>query len=408
MTEDRVLRRPLEGVRVLAVEQYIAGPYCTMLLADAGAEVIKVERPGTGDPRRTIGPFVQTQDGQKVSGGFLEYNRSKKSLTLNMADEQGKAIFRALVSQVDVVVENLRPGAMDRLGLGYRQLAELNPRIIYASITGFGQLEGYRGPYWQWPALDIVVEAMGGIMHMVGYEDRPPLSTFYGMADVYSGLVNAYGIMLALYDREITGRGQWVDTSMYDCMVAFNERSVALHSLTGEVPCRGRERVLGPRGAYLAADGYVAINIPTDDMWKRLATVLGREDLVEDERTRTGPARAQNDALVRVAIESWLEGRTRASAIAALIEAGVPAGPVQTAEDLASCPQAEARRMLLEVPEPGLPGLRLARTAARLSHAPEVTAARAPRLGEHTAEILGSWLGYGPADIQALRAAQVV
>ena len=401
-------RLPLEGIRILSVEQFITGPYCTQLLADAGAEVIKVERPGAGDPRRTMGPYLESPEGERVSGGFIEYNRSKKSLTLNMATEAGKEIFRKLAMEVDVVLENLRPGSMKKLGLDYEALSVDNPRLIYAAISGFGQMEEYAGPYQAWPALDIVAEAMSGVMHIVGFADRPPTYTIYGLADIYSGLVNAYSIMLALFQREMTGRGQMVDTSMYDSMVSLNERSVALHSLTGEIPVRGTERVLGPRGAYRAQDGYVALNIPTDQMWARLAGAMEREDLIEDPRCLTGPDRAENDDFVRVVLEGWMATMTQDEAVAHLQAAGVPAGPVQTAEDLFSCPQVAARRMLVDVPHAKMGSVKMARSPARLSGSPEVSPGAPPELGEHNREILGDLLGLPPGEIAALRDAGVI
>jgi len=180
------MQRPLTGVRVLSLGQYMSAPYCTMLLADAGAEVIKIERPGTGDPRRIIAPFAEGEDGRRIGGGFLAYNRNKKSVVLNLRAEKGRAIYKELANVSDVVVENMRPGVTTRLGIDYDVLKEINPQLVYAAISGFGQLEGFKGPYTDWPAFDIVVEAMSGIMHLVGYEDRPPQWTIYGLADLYS------------------------------------------------------------------------------------------------------------------------------------------------------------------------------------------------------------------------------
>ncbi len=400
--------KPLAGVRVLTVEQYIAGPYCTMLLADAGAEIIKIEKPPYGDPRRTIGPFLETDGGEKISGGFLGYNRSKKSVMLNLAHARGRDIFRSLAKKVDVVVDNLRPGAMERQGLGYNDLSADNRRLVYSSISGFGQMEGYRGPYWERPALDVVAEAMGGVMHMVGFADKPPVSALYGMADLYAGLINAYGIMLALFQREQTGRGQYVDTSMYDGMLALNERAITFHGLTGEVPSRGRERVLGPRGAFRARDGYVAFNIPTETMWAQFALLIEREDLIADPRTENGPARAAHGEFVRSIIEEWLAPRTRDEAVEQLIAAGIPAGPVQTAEDIARCPQVRARKMLVRTQQPGIDAVNLVRSPVLMSESPEVKTAPAPALGEHTHEVLRQLLHMGQEDLHELKELDVL
>ncbi len=216
--------RPLSGIRVTGLEQYMAGPYCTMLLADAGAEVIKIERPGRGDPRRAMPPFAERGDTRKAAG-FMAYNRNKKSLALDLGKAEGQEVFRRLAARSDVVVENLRPGAMEKQGLGHAALRELNPRLIWAAISGFGRLPSHLGPYSDRPAFDIVAEAMSGIMHLVGFADKPPSWTIYGMADVQTGMVTAYGIMQALFMRERTGQGQLVDSAMFDNMLALNLRA---------------------------------------------------------------------------------------------------------------------------------------------------------------------------------------
>ena len=200
-------KRPLTGVRIVGIEQYMSAPYCTMVLADAGAEVIKIERPDGGDPRRSIPPFATDDQGNRVAGGFMAYNRNKKSVALNLREESGRKVLKDLVEVSDCVVENLRPDVMDRLGLGYNQLKKSNPRLIYAAISGFGRLEGHTGPYAQRPAFDVVAEAMSGVMNLVGFPDKPPTTTIYGMADLYSGMVTCYGIMLALYMREQSHQG---------------------------------------------------------------------------------------------------------------------------------------------------------------------------------------------------------
>ena len=195
--------RPLTGIRVIALEQYMSGPYCSMLLADAGAEVIKIERPGSGDPRRSIPPFTE-KNGIKKAGGFMAYNRNKKSISLNIRTDEGKKVYQDLVKSADVVVENLRPGSTDKLGIGYDDLKKINPRLIYAAISGFGRLEGYKGPDADRPAFDIVAEAMSGIMHLVGFDDKPPSWTIYGMADIYTGVCTSFAITQALFQRERT------------------------------------------------------------------------------------------------------------------------------------------------------------------------------------------------------------
>ena len=397
------MQRPLSGIRVIGMEQYMSAPYCTMLLADAGAEVIKIERPGRGDPRRSIPPFATDKKGKRVAGGFIGYNRNKKSLTLNLREEEGREVFTRLVKESDVVVENLRPGAMDKMELGYKQLKEINPRLIYAAISGFGRLEGYTGPYAQRPAFDIVAEAMSGVMNLVGFADKPPSWTIYGMADVYTGMVTAYGIMLALYMREQTGEGQFVDSAMLDNMLALNERMVTLYSFTGESPVRGRMQHIYPRGAFHCQDGYLALNIPDDIQWGRLCQAMGCEDLKDDPRTADGTARASNADFIRSVIEDWLADKTRAQAVELLESQGVPSGPVYTAEDVFNDPHIAARKMLVNVDDPIAGPRNYARTPLHLSSMPEIPTEPAPQLGEHTDTILRDVLGYEETEIKRLR-----
>ncbi len=401
------MQRPLSGIRVVGTDQYMAGPYCTMLLGDAGAEVIKIERPGSGDPRRAMPPFAE-RDGKKKAAGFMGYNRNKKSVALDMRSDAGKEVFRRLMAESDVLVNNLRPGALTRMGLGYDDLKAINPRLIYAVISGFGRMEGYQGPYGDRPAFDIVAEAMSGIMHLVGYEDKPPSWTIYGMADIYSGMVTAYGVMQALFMRERTGEGQMVDSAMYDNMLSLNESMLALFSVAGQSPHRGRPRNAYPRGAYRTKDGYIALNVPDERIWGRLAEVMGHPELASDERTSSGPARAANREFLDPIIDAWMENLTRAEAVDKLNDIGVPTGPVHTAEDVFECPQVEARGMLMAVDDPEVGEYRFARTPPHLSAATELPANPAPRLGEHTRSVLEGLLGYTAAEVDGLAAEGVV
>ncbi len=400
--------RPLTGIRVIGLEQYMSAPYCTMLLADSGAEVIKIERPGKGDPRRSIPPFVTDDRGRSVAGGFISYNRNKKSLALNLRAEEGQKILRELVKESDVVVENLRPGAMDKMGLGYQELKSINPRLIYAAISGFGRLEDFSGPYTGRPAFDIVAEAMSGVMNLVGFADKPPSWTIYGMADVYTGMVTAYGIMLALFMREQTGEGQFVDSAMLDNMLALNERMVTLYSFTGESPSRGRLKHLYPRGAFQCQDGFLALNIPDDIQWERLCQAMECENLKDDPRTISGTARATNAEFIRETIEAWLVDKTRAQAEKLLAEQGVPSGPVFTAEDVINDPHIAARNMLVTVDDPVAGSRKYARSPLHLSSTPDIPTESAPRLGEDTVEILKDILKYEKNDIEQLREQGVI
>jgi len=401
------MKRPLDGIRVTGLEQYMAGPYCTMLLADAGAEVIKIERPGSGDPRRSMPPFAE-KDGEKKAAGFMGYNRNKKSLALNLRDPRGQQIFRDLAAKSDVVVENLRPGSMSKMGLGQADMRALHPRLIWATISGFGRMEGYRGPYSDRPAFDIVAEAMSGIMHQVGFEDKPPSWTIYGMADIYSGQVTAYGIMQALFMRERTGEGQFVDSAMFDNMLALNEAATALYSIAGQIPKRGVSKNLWPRGAFQTKDGYIALNVPDNIIWKRICEAMEREDLIDDPRSNTGTARSAHAGELQPIVENWLKGQTRAEAVDTLNSIGVPCGPVYDAEDVANDPHVKARGTIMDIEDPKVGTFGFARSAPHLSSNPELPKHPAPGLGEHTREILEDLLQMESSDVDGLAADGVV
>ena len=338
----------------------------------------------------------------------MGYNRNKKSLALNLRHARGKEVFRKLAARSDVVVENLRPGALDKLGLGYADLAAPNPRLVWAVISGFGRMEGFRGPYSDRPAFDIVAEAMSGVMHMVGFEDKPPSWTIYGLADIYTAMVTAYGIVQALFMRERTGAGQFVDSAMFDNMLSLNESMVVLHSVAGQSPHRGRTQNFYPRGAYATRDGYIALNVPDNIIWGRLCRAMGREDLIEDGRSNTGTARAANSAFLEPIIEGWLASLSRQQAVDTLNGVGVPTGPVNTAEDVFADPHVKARGMLMEIDDPEVGAFRFARTPPHLSAAPTPPAEPAPNLGQHTREILEDLLGYAPAEVDDLAAEGVV
>jgi formyl-CoA transferase len=406
MTDQPPLR-PLTGVRVIGLEQYMAGPYCTMLLADAGAEVIKIERPGKGDPRRSIPPFARRGEASKACG-YMAYNRNKKSLALNVRSQEGQEVLRRLAAVSDVVVENLRPGAMDTMGVGHEALRALNPGLVYAMISGFGRMSGLESEYARRPAFDIVAEAMSGVMDLIGFEDRPPTYTLYGLADVYSGMVAAFGIMQALFVRERTGDGQLVDVALLDSMLALNERMVALYSVTGEAPHRGRLEHLWPRGAFRCSDGYVALNVPDDGIWARLATAVGRPDLVDDPRSATGTARAANADQLQPILEDWMADKTRAEVVDTLNAAGMPTAPVYDAADVFADPHFRVRGMLPEVEDPEVGPFTFARSVPHLSGAPDIPREPSPALGSHTREVLEDILGYEPGAVDALAEEGVV
>lgn len=399
--------RPLEGIRIIGLEQYMAGPYCTMLLADAGAEVIKIERPKYGDPRRSMPPFIE-RNGKKKAAGYLAYNRNKKSLALDLSSNEGQKVFIDLAKKSDVVVENLRPGAMAKIGLSHEMLKVKNPRLIWALISGFGQLEHYRGPYTDRPAFDIVAEAMSGIMNLVGFEDKPPSWTIYGMADIYSGMVTAFGIMQALFMRERTGRGQIVDSAMFDNMLSLNESMVTLFSTVGQTPTRGVPKNLFPRGAYKTKDGYIALNVPDNRIWSRLCETMGREDLMADKRCKNGTTRANNAKFLQPIIEEWLSSMKRDEAVERLNDAGVPTGAVYNAKDVFEDPHVKARGMLMPINDPEIGEFSFTRSPIHLSEAAELPKNAAPNLGSDTGWVLKNLLNYSDKKIATLKKDKIV
>ncbi|MBA2950230.1 CaiB/BaiF CoA transferase family protein [Streptomyces himalayensis] len=324
----------LDGIRVVSLEQFIAAPYCTQMLADAGAEVIKVERPGTGDPRRWYDPKVGPDD-DYISGGFASYNRGKKSVELDLSTEDDREIFDQLLGTADVLVSNLRPGSLARQGLAPSTLRERHPRLVICEISGFGTTGG---PYAQWPAFDSVIQGMSGLSSLIGEPDGPPGLAPMGTMDLMSGIYGTIGILTALVGRATTGQGSHVDAAMYDIGAAFLERPLTLHEYTGEVPTRGIDR-FSPVGAFRAGDGaWVSIVIPTDEMWRRCYAALGNPELESDPALDTTLKRAEHmaDRIVPL-LEEWAKDMDRHEAVAALRAAGQPAGVVQSIADVRAC-----------------------------------------------------------------------
>jgi crotonobetainyl-CoA:carnitine CoA-transferase CaiB-like acyl-CoA transferase len=295
------------------------------------------------------------------------------------------------------------------MGLGYDDLSRDNPGLVYASITGFGSMEGYLGPLSQRPAYDIVAQAMGGLMATCGQADGPPTWLGLALGDIASGMNAAYAITLALLQRAETGRGQYIDVSMYDTIIGLAERSVTAYSLTGTILERGREPYMAPWGPFACSDGWVALIVATERDWERFCEAIGRPDLVAREGTASGPERAQgmSGGLGEI-ITEWFKARTASEATARLLAAGLPVGPVQNAQDILEDPHVEARHMLIDVPDPVLGTVRLVGPAFKMSGSPEPVTRAAPLLGEHTSEILREMLGYSEQYVSRLQAEGVL
>src|SRR5438876_1995277 len=359
---EQVIRqqKPLDSIRVLSYEIQVAGPYCTMMLGDQGADVIKVERPEGGDTARGGAPKIKNDKGQTQSGSFLRFNRTKPSVTLNLKSDRWRQIFRELARKSDVIVENFRPGLLEEMGIGYKALSELNTGLIYACISGFGSLDGYLGPYSKRPAYDIVAQAMGGLMNTRGQSDGPPTCLRVALGDIVSGMQAAYAIMLALYQRTQTGRGQYVDVAMYDTIIGLAERSVTAYSLTGHALERGREPYMAPWGPFRCSDGWVAIIVATERDWSRFCEAIERPDLVGREGATSGPERAASmGGWLGEIVDEWFARHTKTEASEKLLAAGLPVGPVQDAREIMECSHVEARKTLIDVPDEVLGSVRL-------------------------------------------------
>lgn len=390
--------KALENVTVLDLTRVLAGPYTGMVLADFGANVIKIESPGTGDDSRAFGPFVKNE-----STYFMSLNRGKKSITLNLKKPEAQEVFKELVKQADVVLENYRTGTMEKFGLGYEELKKINPKIIYSACTGFG----HTGPYAFDPAYDVIVQGMGGIMSITGQADGEPTRVGASVGDITAGLFSAIGVMTALFVRETTGLGQKVDVGMLDCQVAILENAIARYVNSGVVPkpIGNRHPSITPFESFKAKDGYVIIAIGNDTLWQKFCTLVGHDDWAADERFTTNPKRTEHQPLLKEMITPVFTTKTVDEWIQLLKEAGIPVGPINTVDRVLQDPQILAREMLVETDHPVAGKIKMAGVPIKLSETPGKVEAPAPTLGQHTEEILAQMLNYDSAKIEALRSA---
>lgn len=339
----------LAGIRVVSIEQYIGAPYCTSLLADAGAEVIKVEQPGQGDPRRDYDPRRGEGPGA-LSGGFASYNRGKRSVTIDIGTPDGQEELAQLLDTADVFVSNLRPGALGKRGFNRPRFERDFPTLVVCEISGFGQT----GPYAQWPAFDSVIQAMSGLSSLLGSSrEEPPQLAPMGTMDLLGGIYAALGILMALVGRQHTGRGTHVDASMLDIGAAFLERPLTLHEFTSEVPTRGVDN-FSPVGTFAAGDGgWVSVVIPTDEMWRRCCAAMGKPDLVVRPDINSVVKRAQRmKDIILPALSAWAADLTRDEALARLREAGQPAGAVLDIDEVRADEHLAARGLFVPVEHP--------------------------------------------------------
>ena len=367
---------PLTGLKVLDFTRVLAGPFATVLMADTGAEVIKVEPPA-GDDYRHIGPFVGEE-----SALFRAANRGKKSIVLDLKNPEDLETARLLAREADVVVENFRPGVADKLGIGYAALSALNPRLIYLSISGFGQT----GPMRERPAYDIIVQAESGLMSLTGQPDGPPMMVGEALGDLVAGLYGAWAVSSALYGRERTGRGCHIDLAMFDALLSMLPTGVSRYLATGEVPLRvgNRHPLSAPFGVFRTGDGHAAIAVLNEKLFEAFAATIGRPDLVGDPRFGSDPDRARHEAELRAVIEDWSRQLSTLEVVARLSAAGIPSAPIADIAAAVTSEQARARALFrADGDAPPLP-----EQPAHFSGVARGRAASVPKLGEHQAGIL--------------------
>ena len=406
MTERRA--GTLEGIRVIDLTQMLAGPYCTQMLADQGADVIKIEPP-LGDSSRKLGPYRADDQARQVGGYFASVNRNKKSIVIDLKSEEGRALLRRLVRTADVVVENYRARVMDRLGLSYESLREENPALVYAAIRGFGDPRTGESPYVDWPAFDVVAQAMGGLMGITGPDAVTPIKVGPGLGDIVPGAFAATGILAALLRAKMTGRGQFVDICMIDVVLSVCERIVHQNSYAGAIPGpEGNQHpILTPFGVFPASDGFVSIGAPTDEWWQKICCLMGREDLLADETLATNALRTKNRDRVFAILEAFTRTRSKKELLE-IFGGKIPFGPVYDISDITRDPHFAARDMIVETTDPTTAApVRLAGVPIKFSETPGRVWSGPAMLGQHTDEVLGA-AGLGSDEIADLRRRKIV
>ena len=403
MTNNTHPPGPLAGIRVLDLTWVLAGPYAAMILCDLGAEVVKVERPPHGDVARTTGPFVNNE-----SMYFQSVNRGKRSISIDLRSDEGRDLFLRLVDRADVVMENFTPGVMDKLGIGSKELLKRNPRLVFASTSGFGQT----GPWRDKPALDIIVQGMGGVMSITGYPGEPPARPGTSIGDICGGLYTAIGILAALRERDISGSGQSVDISMLDCQIAILENAVARYFATGAEPepLGTRHPSATPFQAFPTADGWmvVALSWGIDSQWELFCAELGLHELVGDDRFDTSFKRTEHHADLEPLLFKATRTQSTEHWVSALSQYGIPIGPLNTIGQAVSQEQIAAREMITTVQHPLAGDVTMAASPLKLSRTPGRVYGYAPAFGQDTVAVLDEWLGIDEAKAESLAESGIV
>ncbi len=396
------MQRPLEGIRVLDLSRVLAGPYCTMVLGDLGADVIKVEQPGTGDDTRRWGPpWAGTE-----SAYYLCVNRNKRSITLDLKSEEGKIILTELARDADIVVENFKVGTLDRLGIGYSDLSSVNPELIWCSITGYGQ----DGPYAGKAGYDFVAQGEAGIMSITGEANGEPMKVGVAVVDITTGLFSSNAILAALHARHATGQGQYIDSTLFTSAMAWLANVGSSYLTTGELPQRlgNAHPSIVPYQTFPTKDLWIIIGAGNDRQFASLCRIIQREDLIEDPRFNDNPSRVENrDELIPI-LETVLRTRTADEWLEEISTAGIPCGPINTLDRVFEHPQAKHRNMVVEIEHPTAGTVKLAGIPFQMSGTPPAILRHPPLLGEHTEEVLGQDLGYDNGRIARLRESGVI
>jgi CoA:oxalate CoA-transferase len=392
------MEKALDDITVLDLGQVIAMPYCTMLLADLGARVIKIESRAQAWERLSLG-IKRVRDGVEERVPVYQYReRNKQAITLDLKSAKGVELFKELVRRADVVAENFSVGTMDRLGLGYDTLKQINPRLIYASVTAFGQY----GPYAHWRGYDILAQAISGYMSITGFPDNPPTRSGQSISDYYAGMLCAFSIVSALHYRQRTGKGQHIDMALLDGLITALDNLGERYTVGGEVLTRkGNISFAGSSsGVYATTDGHVAIAAGSSDLvWRRFCQIIAKPELADDPKFATTAARRTNQAETAAVIQGWTGARSKAEVVNTLAEGGVPAAPVNNVAEMVADPQIQAREMFVELEHPLYGPVKITGTPLKLSETPGRVERLAPMPGEHNEEVFVGMLGYTKEDL---------